>query len=287
MTDPDTNLESLRDDDIDIILDLITERLHNPPHHPVSCNITSDGLLRILSGLRTKKTATNRRRFGHREFPTLQYAHDDGGQRNCDTLSVFPDTAVRAAAILTRTPYDTLFHTFAAIVEQHGYHFEPMSEYEPQHRAPAGYLSPYDVRAKLLRSAGLTRTNLPKKPWLALPEIHRQFGDCIIETSQSFSAIVDGTLRDLSDNRFLSNRPYFADHLHYRKAAAVWTVASTPPLLEPAADTDHPPLANQPAQPERHSQPHRAGDPKDEIPFQAPLRPSLPHRPPKHLPRSP
>ena len=233
-TDHETAIERLGADDIKILLDLIAERLHNPPLHPVSHNIGQDALIRIRHRIRMFLDPSSSPFPTYQRRPSLDYAHDDGGHGKCDTRTVFPDTAVRAAAILTGRPYDTLFRKFTDLIAPHGYAFEPMPEEYPEPVPPPGHPSPYALRCELLRAAGLTRTALPKRPWPSFPEVHRDYGDCIVEASRTFAAIVNGTLRDLTDSRFLRNTPYFADHWHDRKAAAVWTRPATPPLL--AAD---------------------------------------------------
>lgn len=155
----------------------------------------------------------------------IGYACDDGGRSDAGFRGDTGDCAVRAIAILTRTPYAVVYRRMAACMRAAGYAASGNAYRQRPRHGLKPAISARNLQDLVKTSFGLSRVMLPRGPRPTYSEAWVLHGDCIVGTAKHVCAIVDGDLRDTFDGRFYDARLYGGPANAERKAQSIWVLA--------------------------------------------------------------
>lgn len=155
----------------------------------------------------------------------IGYVHDDGGRSEAGFKGDTGDCAVRAIAILTRTPYPDVYQRMAACMKRAGYGASGNAYRQRPRQGLKPAISARDLQNLVKASYGLSRVKLPRGPRPTYSEAWARHGDCLVGTAKHVCTIVDGDLRDTFDGRFYDARLYGGPANAERKAQSIWVLA--------------------------------------------------------------
>lgn len=160
-----------------------------------------------------------------REPILIGYTYDDGGRSDAGFKGDTGDCAVRAIAILTRTPYADVYERMAACMRIAGYGASGNAYRQRPRRDLKPAISARDLQNLVKTSYGLHRVKLGHGPRPTYSEGWALHGDCLVGTARHVAAIVDGDLRDTFDGRFYDGTRYGGTPTDERKAQSIWIPA--------------------------------------------------------------
>ncbi len=165
----------------------------------------------------------------------LGYQVDDGGRAAAGFAGRSNDALIRAIAICAGLGYRDVREAMTAQMAANGYTLTggPSALRRRQERERGGWqggrLTPKEVGEGVLFHFGFQRIKLPGGPRPTYAEAWRRYGDCIVESRRTKSALVGGALRDTEDSRTVRQsgnpRPdgtFAQSRASERKAQLVW-----------------------------------------------------------------
>ena len=153
----------------------------------------------------------------------IGYAYDDGGRADAGFRGSTGDCVVRAIAIVTGTPYVDAYRRMAASMRRAGYSATGNAYRQKRKPGFRPSLPAFKVQELVIASYGLRRLKQPRSTRPTYTEAHALHGDCLVGTVKHISAILDGNLRDIFDNRTYDGRIYGGTANDQRKAQSIWT----------------------------------------------------------------
>lgn len=151
----------------------------------------------------------------------IGYAYDDGGRKAAGRKGKTGDCVTRAAAILTRKPYEEVYSLFAEGNQK--YRGRRRNQSQRGVRSASNGV-PKPVIDRVFAAMGLKKIPFAKgSPRLTYSEAYEKFGNCIVSTTKHVAAIVEGELRDTHDERVYWWKDEFGiPEQRERKAMSIW-----------------------------------------------------------------
>ena len=152
----------------------------------------------------------------------LAFNLNDGGRKAAGRKGKTGDCLIRAIAIATGIPYETVYKRAASMYKQAGYTASGNVGTIRKSRK-RGMRSINKVQDDIVESFGFTKEP-QHTPRLTYSQAEMVYGDCMVTTTKHIACIRNGALQDTFDGRTYIHRE--TGQTIERKAMSIWTLTN-------------------------------------------------------------
>ena len=169
-------------------------------HFHLAHGLGADGITTVEEMKKRHTTVTAPKMLG--------YAHDDGGRADAGFKGSAGDCVVRAVAIAGALTYREVYDAMSATMKVNGYTATGNAySIKPNGgKRQRGQMNAKAVQMSVVIQMGFRKIPFEKGPRPTFTEAHREYGNCVVNTSRHTCALVDGALRDTFDGRMSTIR---------------------------------------------------------------------------------
>lgn len=156
----------------------------------------------------------------------IGYRYDDGGRKAAGFKGKAGDCVVRAAAILTGRDYAEVYELMAdanVLSKQRLRHAESHGLTSVERSAERGVSK--DAYLSVFKELGIIQERQRRGDLkFTYTQAYERYGDCIVTTRRHMSAVIDGELRDIFDDRLYEW--WETGEIRERKAMSVYSISA-------------------------------------------------------------